>query len=98
MTTKKPEPSAEHSALPMTITVLDRGWVFVGRLDNKVEGGIRLSNAACIRRWGTTKGVGELALHGPQSSTVLDEAGTVTVPASSVVCLIDTSEELWKGR
>jgi hypothetical protein len=42
--------------------------------------------------------VGELALRGPQSSTVLDEAGTVIVPASSVICLIETTEDLWKGR
>jgi len=88
---------ASVSTAPVTIAVLDRGWVFVGRLTRN-DDGIQLEKAACIRRWGTTKGVGELALHGPQSSTVLDEAGTVIVPASSVICLIETSEDLWKGR
>jgi hypothetical protein len=89
--------SATAPATPVTIAVLDRGWVFVGRLTRN-DDGITLEKAACIRRWGTTKGVGELALRGPQSSTVLDEAGTVIVPASSVICLIETTEDLWKGR
>jgi hypothetical protein len=89
--------SSALSTAPVTIAVLDRGWVFVGRLTRN-DDGIKLENAACIRRWGTTKGVGELALHGPQSSTSLDEAGTVIVPASSVICLIETTEDLWKGR
>lgn len=88
---------ASAPAFQLTVAVLDRGWVFIGRLI-KHETGIKLEKAACIRRWGTTKGVGELALHGPQSSTVLDEAGTVIVPASSVICLIETTEEVWPGR
>jgi hypothetical protein len=92
------KPSAKPTSdAPVTIAVLDRGWVFVGRLTRN-DDGIKLESAACIRRWGTTKGVGQLALQGPQSSTVLDEAGTVIVPASSVICLIETSEDLWKGR
>lgn len=88
---------SKESKPALVIAVMDRGWVFVGRSMPAVKG-LRLENAACIRRWGTTKGVGELALHGPQSSTVLDEAGTVIVPETAVICLIETSEEVWKGR
>jgi hypothetical protein len=101
MATKPSTPAAAapaaQSAFKLSVAVLDRGWVFIGRIIQH-EGGVKLENAACIRRWGTTKGVGELALHGPQPSTVLDEAGTVIVPSSSVICLIETTEEVWPGR
>ena len=94
-TTAAAAPAA--SAFKLSVAILDRGWVFIGRLIQH-EGGVKLENAACIRRCGTTKGVGEFALHGPQPSTVLDEAGTVIVPSSSVICLIETTEEVWPGR
>lgn len=56
------------------IVVLDRGWVYVGNVI--IEGDlVRIHNARCIRRWGTTKGLGELALTGPTKNTVLDPTG-----------------------
>lgn len=97
MVSKTASAPAAVPSFKLVIAVLDRGWVFIGRLTEH-EKGVCLDKAACIRRWGTTKGVGELALHGPQSSTVLDEAGTVIVPGSSVICLIETKEEVWPGR
>jgi hypothetical protein len=81
----------------VVIAVLDRGWVFVGR-SMPTEEGLRLENAACVRYWGTTRGVGQLALSGPEKATRLDEAGVVLVPESSVICVIETDEKLWEGR
>jgi len=88
----------------LVIAMLDRGWVFVARATESPSAVI-LTNAACIRYWGTTKGIGQLALEGPQRDTKgpqrdtkIDEAGTVTVPQHAVIALIDAVEAKWPGR
>lgn len=53
------------------IVILQRGWVYVGRM-KKVGYQCELSNAACVRRWGTTAGLGELASNGPLPETQLE--------------------------
>ena len=52
------------------IFVLQRGWVVVGKI---VELGhrVKLFPASNVRRWGTTRGLGELA-NGPTAKTVID--------------------------
>lgn len=78
------------------IVVLDRGFVFIGDLNQPLGSGwITIEDAKCIRYWGTTKGLGQLALEGPQSGTILDETGTVTAPISSVIALIDVVSDKW---
>jgi hypothetical protein len=52
------------------IVVHQRGWVLVGEYSQDGDK-CRLDNAAVIRRWGTTKGLPELA-DGPTRDTVLD--------------------------
>lgn len=81
----------------LVIAILDRGWVFIARAQESPSS-LELSNAACIRYWGTTKGIGQLALEGAQSGTKIDEAGTVTVPRTAVIALIDAVEDKWPGR
>lgn len=76
------------------IVILQRGWVFVG--DYFEEGtNCRLENASCIRNWGTTKGLGELAENGPTSSTKLDPTPTVRFHKLGVVATLDCSN-VWK--
>lgn len=77
-----------------SIVVLQRGWVVVGDL---VKGSTesKIVNASVIRRWGTKKGLGELALEGPKSETKLDECGTVRFNNGSEVCTIDCVSEKW---
>ena len=58
------------------IIVADRGWVFVGDCEDNDDGSVTIRKAKTIRRWGTTKGLGQLA-NGPTSQTVVDEGGTV---------------------
>ena len=68
------------------IAVLDRGFVYVG--DCKwVSGDLVIDNAKCIRKWGTTKGLGELR-DGPTVNTVCDSAGLVRVPERAIIHLI----------
>ena len=56
------------------IVLGNRGNTVVGDLTIKGSTGY-LSNASVIRVWGTTKGLGELALSGPTDSTKLDKCG-----------------------
>jgi len=66
------------------IIVADRGWVFVGDCSDNDNGTVTIRNAKTIRRWGTTKGLGELA-NGPLPKTILDECGTVkTTPMAEI--------------
>jgi hypothetical protein len=73
-------PSGTH------IVVLDRGFIYVGDIAREGEYW-RITNARNIRYWGTTKGLGEIAA-GPTDATKADPAGTVIVPAKSVIHLL----------
>lgn len=79
------------------IIVLQRGWVLVGKL---VKDGTKckLQNASVIRNWGTTKGLGELAEKGPQTSTKLDPCnGEVEFDILTMVLSISVKESVWKN-
>ena len=43
------------------IVVLQRGWVYIGRF-SRTGNDCKLTNASCIRIWGTTKGLAELLI------------------------------------
>ena len=62
------------------IIVADRGWVFVGDCVDNEDGSVTISNAQNIRRWGTSKGLGEL-VNGPLENTKTDFYGTVKTVA-----------------
>lgn len=79
------------------IIIAQRGWVFVGDVA-KSENEVTISNANCIRRWGTTKGLGELAANGPQADTVLDPMGTVRLHPLAVVASLDCEAGKWNER
>jgi hypothetical protein len=69
------------------IVVAQRGWVYVGRVS--VEGDdLVIRDAKNIRKWGTSRGLGELR-NGPLPATVADDYGTVRMPMLSVVSRID---------
>lgn len=93
-----PKPDADGER-PMAIAVLDRGWVYLGEVDTAAKTDwLILRNAQCIRRWGTTRGLGQLAIGGPTPNTVLDPTGTVRVPAKALISLIDTEARLWTTK
>ena len=81
-------------ALGKAICVLDKGFVYIGTLfiDDKMA---TIEDAQCIRKWGTTKGLGQLALEGPQSKTVLDKTGTVVCLKEELKHAILTDASLW---
>jgi hypothetical protein len=76
------------------IVVADRGFVYVGKIEMDVEH-VRLSEAKNIRRWGTTKGLGELVLNGPTGNTTLDNCGSVMIPRRAVISIHATDPNLW---
>jgi hypothetical protein len=66
------------------IIVADRGWVFVGNCQDHDDGAVTIMNCKNIRKWGTSKGLGELA-DGPNEGTVVDLYGTVkTIPIAQI--------------
>lgn len=76
------------------IVVLHRGWVVIGKY--AVEGEeIVVTDASVVRKWGTTKGLGELALNGKLEDTVLDPCGTVRANKLAVVMTLDCNPEKW---
>lgn len=80
---------------PMKIVILQRGWVMVGRFERNGSD-CKLHNASVIRSWGTTKGLGEIALNGPTKSTVLDRCGgTVEFDYLTVVATLSIEESKW---
>lgn len=76
------------------IAVLDRGFVYVGTCA-VADGALTITDAICIRRWGATNGLGQLAASGPTDKTKLDPAGTVTAPVTSLIHLIDCAPAAW---
>lgn len=78
------------------IVILQRGWIFVGRLDYEGNDMYVLHDASVVRYWGTKKGLGEIATGGPiDGKTVLDPAGTVRFHVLTIVAQIDADYEKW---
>ena len=76
------------------IVIGQRGWVWVGRWSQDGET-VTLTDAKTIRVWGTTKGLGELAVSGPTSKTMLDQTGTIRLHILGVVASFDTKVTTW---
>ena len=78
------------------IVVLQRGWVVVGEYSREgME--CRVSRASVIRRWGTSKGLGELR-NGPLLDTVLDPIGELEHHRLTEVMTVRVNAEKWEAR
>ena len=75
------------------IVVAQRGWVFVGRV-SEVGDDLVISDAQNIRRWGTSRGLGEL-VSGPLPGTTVDPYGTVRMHRLAVVARLDVDGDAW---
>lgn len=77
------------------IVVLQRGWIVVGFYSQSGDR-ITVRNAYVVRRWGTTKGVGELAESGPLANTILDKcARPVSANIGAEVLTVECNPEKW---
>lgn len=86
--------TSDPSTSKIMIAILQRGWVFVGKLGKNGSECV-LSNAFNIRRWGTSNGLGELAEKGPLEETKLDKVGTVSFHELTTVALLDCNQDVW---
>ena len=81
---------------PVRIVVVPNGWVFIGTLDTTAPPHVlRLLNASCIRKWGTTRGLGQLALSGPTTETQLDPCGTMETLLAPTLFQLLVDETKW---
>lgn len=94
-----PKPAGECCTKDMgvQIVVLQRGWVCVGHLWQTGDE-IKVTKAAVIRLWGTTKGLGQIALEGPQSGTKLDDCGEIRAFREAVILTIPCAEGKFRDR
>ena len=77
------------------IVILQRGWIVVGDFSQEGQH-CTLEKSSVIRSWGTSKGLGQLALEGPQSSTKLDACGTCEFHEMNVVAMLNIKNpEKW---
>lgn len=77
------------------IAVLDKGFIYVGNI-TAGNGQVKISDAYCIRRWGTERGLGQLALEGKQENTKLDKTGTVIAPITDLKHILPSEANKWE--
>lgn len=82
---------------PICIMVLDRGHVLVGHVERHPDLAFHwlVKNARVIRRWGTERGLAQLANEGPTSHTQLDDPCDEAHPFRAVIRILDTKEGVW---
>jgi hypothetical protein len=75
----------------MKIVVINNGFVFVCKEYTADEKAVTLTNARCIRVWGTTDGLGQL-VSGPTKETKLDALiPIISVPEHQIVFTFNVS-------
>ncbi len=78
------------------IVILQRGWVVVGDFTQDGSQCV-INNGSVVRRWGTTKGLGQLANDGPTGSTELEPIPETTFHELTIVARLKCSEK-WSGK
>ena len=76
------------------ICILQRGWVLVGEYQREGER-CSLTNGCVVRRWGTSWGLGELAIKGPTDETVLDPVPDTQWHVLTEVMTMVCSAQTW---
>lgn len=85
----------------MNIYVMDRGFVLVGEPEPSLDQNplwVRLTRCALVRKWGTTAGLGELAVKGPLPATALDsEPDGTQINLDYCLRVIPCDESKWSS-
>jgi len=91
MVTLPAQARVEHG---VAIVVLDRGFVYVGRVATDGEW-VYIDDCRNIRYWGTERGLGEL-VDGPTPKTKIDYVGELKAPLRALISIISTKGDNWK--
>jgi len=83
--------------MDIRIVIAQRGFVYVGEYSRDGDR-VFIRRGFNVRRWGTTKGLGELATRGPLAGTQLDDVPEVELHELSVVNTIRCDGAKWAGR
>ena len=94
VTRNKPKKQINHG---LQIAVLQRGWVYIGEVSQHGDD-YTIKDGACIRRWGTSKGLGEIAKGGPTANTELESVPEVKFHEAGKVFLIKAEDSKWAGK
>lgn len=78
----------------LALVVADRGFVWVGKAVTDPEW-VHIEGARCVRRWGTTEGLNELAAKGPLTNTRLDAPADLKVSRKALIAIIPCEAEKW---
>lgn len=79
------------------VVVVDNGFVFWGDL-RVVEDMCEISNGYNLRRFGTTRGLGQLAIEGPTIETQADKITVIHVLKTRVVFVMECNDAMLKLR
>ncbi len=69
------------------IVTMQRGWIIVGNVTKQGDY-LSIENPSVIERWGTTEGLGQLAITGPTSDTRLRKTANMLTHELTVVHLM----------
>lgn len=94
---RPPESDVKSEWLGLQIAVMDRGWVYVGNVQTIGEYYL-IHEASCVRKWGTSKGLGQLARNGPLQATILDPTPLVRAERRAVLFCIQCDEAAWNKK
>lgn len=81
-------------ARDIRIIVLQRGWVVVGEYSSDGTSGY-INKGYVIRVWGTTRGLGQIAVEGPTNSTQLDAIPELEFHELTAVLKLKCNPENW---
>ena len=69
----------------MTTFVCEYGWILIGKVAERTEDAITLTDASVVRRWRNGKGIGGIAKEANKSEYTLDAIGGVVIRTSKVL-------------
>jgi hypothetical protein len=76
------------------IVVLERGFIYVGRVSEEGDPNVTIHGARSIIRWGTSQHIGEL-VDGPLEKTKLGSPCTVQCRVPQVIHMIEVNQDAW---
>lgn len=79
---------------PIKIVVIERGFVYIGRVDANEDGSVTIRGARSLIRWGSSQHLGEL-VNGPLSETKLGASCTVQVRPQQIIHVIEVTQDAW---